>query len=222
MTAGARSPRTVPVSNRRAFWLKHLTRWHWISSAVSLVAMLLFSLTGVTLNHAALIEAAPRVTTKEGRLPAALLPQVTVAEPTDAPAAKDTRPVPDAVAAWIASTLDVPVAGREAEWSEGELYVSLPRPGGDAWLSVDRETGDVKYERTDRGWISYLNDLHKGRNTGEAWRWFIDFFALACIVFCLTGLVLLQVHAGNRPTTWPLVALGLVLPLLLAMLFIHS
>ncbi|RKW98339.1 hypothetical protein D9B85_13640, partial [Corynebacterium diphtheriae] len=28
-------------------------------------------------------------------------------------------------------------------------------------------------------------------------------------------------HAGNRPSTWPLVGLGLVIPLLLALLFIH-
>ena len=76
------------------------------------------------------------------------------------------------------------VAGREAEWSKDEVYVALPRPGGDAWLSIDLEGGEVRYERTDRGWISYLNDLHKGRNTGEAWSWFIDIFAVACLVFC--------------------------------------
>ncbi|HCT04276.1 MAG TPA: hypothetical protein DIW86_02815, partial [Pseudomonas sp.] len=36
-----------------------------------------------------------------------------------------------------------------------------------------------------------------------------------------TGLFLLQMHAGKRPATWPLVVLGLVAPLLLAILFIH-
>ncbi|HBB79172.1 MAG TPA: hypothetical protein DC050_13280, partial [Pseudomonas sp.] len=30
-----------------------------------------------------------------------------------------------------------------------------------------------------------------------------------------------QRHAGGRPTTWPLVGAGLVIPLLLALLFIH-
>ena len=108
-----------------------------------------------------------------------------------------------------------------AEWSEQEVYLSLPRPGGDAWLSIDRTTGAVEYERTSRGWIAYLNDLHKGRNAGAAWRWFIDIFAIACLVFCITGLFLLQMHARQRPSTWPYVVLGLVLPLLLALLFIH-
>ena len=123
--------------------------------------------------------------------------------------------------AYELDVLEIRLAEREAEWSDGELYVALPRPGGDAWLSLSSETGELEYESTDRGWIAYFNDLHKGRHTGEAWSWFIDFFAVACVVFSLTGLLLLQRHAGNRPSTWPLVGLGLVIPLLLALLFIH-
>ena len=83
------------------------------------------------------------------------------------------------------------------------------------------ETGELEYESTDRGWIAYLNDLHKGRHTGSAWSLFIDLFAVACIVFSLSGLLLLLRHAGGRPGTWPLVGLGLLLPVLLALLFIH-
>lgn len=69
--------------------------------------------------------------------------------------------------------------------------------------------------------MAYANDLHKGRNTGTAWRWFIDVFALACLVFTMTGLVLLQLQARNRPSTWPWITLGLLLPVVIALLFIH-
>lgn len=201
--------------NRRAFWLKHLHRWHWISSAVSLIGMLLFAATGFTLNHSAQIEAHPRVTTRSGTLTPELVARLAKL-PTEGKA-----PLPAELAGWVSTQIGVAVGSREAEWSEDEVYLSMPRPGGDAWLSIERESGAVKYELTDRGWISYLNDLHKGRSTGEAWKWFIDIFAIACLVFCLTGLVLLQLHAGHRPTTWPLVGLGLVIPILLAILFIH-
>ena len=122
---------------------------------------------------------------------------------------------------WLQKQFAVDTSGRDAEWSDDEIYLSLPRPGGDAWLRVSLTDGDAEYERTDRGWLSYLNDLHKGRNTGKAWSWFIDAFAVACLVFTLTGLVILKMHAGNRPGTWPLVGLGVVLPVLLALLFIH-
>jgi hypothetical protein len=46
-------------------------------------------------------------------------------------------------------------------------------------------------------------------------------FAFAALVFAVTGLFLLKMHATHRPATWPMVGLGLVLPLLLALLFIH-
>lgn len=200
---------------RRAFWLKHLHQWHWISSALCLLGMLLFAATGITLNHAAQIEARPEVVTRKAQLPEALRAQLQVAQ------ADSKAPLPAALRDWVAAQLSVNVDQREAEWSDGELYLSLPRPGGDAWLSVDLESGEAEYEQTDRGWISYFNDLHKGRNAGAAWAWFIDGFAVASLVFCITGLFLLQIHAGNRPTTWPVVGLGLVIPLVLAILFIH-
>ena len=111
-------------------------------------------------------------------------------------------------------------AGR-SEWSEDELYLALPRPGGDAWLSVDLHSGEFLYEATDRGWVAYFNDLHKGRDSGAAWRWFIDVFALVCVLFSLTGLLLLQRQTRHRPTTWPLVGLGLLAPVLLLIVFVH-
>ena len=88
-------------------------------------------------------------------------------------------------------------------------------------MSLDRKSGEARYELTDRGWISYLNDLHKGRNTGTAWSLFLDAFAVACIVFCVTGLVLLQLLSHARPSTWPLVGLGLLIPVLITIAFIH-
>jgi uncharacterized protein len=204
---------SLPLRSR-AFWLRQMRQWHWISAAVCLIGMLVFALTGITLNHASQIEAKPRITARTAQLPADLLRTLK----SEQRAAK--QPVPAAVRAWIAERLAVQVGDREAEWSQ-EIYVSLPRPGGDAWLSLDLDTGEARYEQTDRGWIAYLNDLHKGRHTGIAWSLFLDLFAVACLVFCLTGLVLLQLMADQRKSTWPLVAAGLVVPLLLAIFFIH-
>jgi hypothetical protein len=45
----------------RAVWLKHLHQWHWISSAMCLLGMFLFAITGITLNHASQIEAKPHI-----------------------------------------------------------------------------------------------------------------------------------------------------------------
>jgi hypothetical protein len=202
--------------SRKAFWLKQLHTWHWISSAISLVGLLLFAITGFTLNHAADIEGAPRTIEKKAQLPAPLLAGI---RPDDAPDTK--KPLPAPVADWIEANLPVARATGDAEWSADEIYLALPRPGGDGWVAIDRTSGAVTNETTTRGWIAWLNDLHKGRNSGAVWKWFIDIFVLACIVFSLTGLVLLQMHARNRPSTWPLVAAGLIIPAILAIFFIH-
>ncbi|PLP98336.1 PepSY-associated TM helix domain-containing protein [Cupriavidus pauculus] len=214
---------TAPVSGqqRRAFWLKHLHQWHWISSAICLIGMLMFALTGFTLNHAGQIEAKPKVVTRTEAAPREVVSALRSAMPAGADTKNLKGPVPPVLADWLARTLDVDAAGRDAEWSADEIYVGLPRPGGDAWVSVALDSGEVQYEFTSRGAVSYLNDLHKGRNTGRAWSLFIDVFAIACLVFSVTGLFLLKLHASGRVATWPLVGAGLVIPLLLAILYIH-
>lgn len=214
MNPAAHAPRQSD-QQRRGFWLRHLHRWHWISSALCLIGMLLFAITGFTLNHAGAIEASPLVTQKHAVLPSALL-KALADSPSEGRAA---LPLP--LRDWAQEALDVRVGGAPADWTDDEIYLSLPEPGGDAWLSIDRGSGEAEYEHTDRGWVSYLNDLHKGRNAGAMWGWFIDVFALACVVFSITGLFLLKLHAGNRRATWPLVGLGVVIPLLLALIFIH-
>ena len=202
------------AQRRRGFWLRTLHQWHWISAALSLAGLLLFALTGITLNHAAQIEAQPRSERRIATLPPPL--RAALGTRDDGEAA-----LPAKVEDWLDAELDIALRGRNGEWSPEEVYLSLPTPGADAWLSIDRESGAVEYERTDRGTLAWLNDLHKGRNAGTAWSWFIDVFAVACIVFTATGLFLLYLHGRQRRATWPLVALGLLIPMLLALLFIH-
>ncbi|PLR20585.1 hypothetical protein SGCZBJ_21535 [Caulobacter zeae] len=201
--------------NRRSFWLKQLHQWHWISAAISLVGMLLFAITGFTLNHAGSIEAEPKVVSKKATLPPELIAEL-ASGPTEG-----KRPLPIKVETWLDKAVDADIARRVGEWSDAEVYLALARPGGDAWIAIDRETGAVEHEKTTRGGVSLLNDLHKGRNTGKAWSWFIDIFAGACVIFTVTGLILLQFHARGRPMTWPLTAAGLAIPLLIIILFVH-
>lgn len=195
--------------------LGSLRQWHWVSSALCLVAMFAFAVTGITLNHAASIPGRPQIQTVEGHLPAAVL--AAVARQADA-----SEQVPAALRRWLISEKQLylpPVRSRE--WSGEELYLAMPQPGADAWLSLDMASGEVLYERTDRGWVAYFNDLHKGRYTGLAWMIFIDVFAVACVVFSFTGLLLLLRQTRQRPSTWPMVGLGLLIPFLLLLLFVH-
>lgn len=205
----------APKRSRKSFWLKQLHSWHWMSSAISLIGLLLFAITGFTLNHAADIEGAPTSVERSTQLSPALRAMV---KPDDRPDTK--KPLPAPVAAFVQSKVSLDASG-DAEWSADQIYLAKPRPGGDGWIAIDRESGEVTSEASDRGWIAYLNDLHKGRNAGAVWSWFIDLFVLACMVFTLTGLVLLWMHSRHRVSTWPLVAAGLAVPALLAVFLVH-
>lgn len=195
--------------------MNQFRQWHWISAAAGLVGLMLFAATGVTLNHAAAIPARETVQERTATLPAPLLARL-----ADFPV-ETTRPAPDAVARWAQDALGARIAGRPTETTPEEIYVALSVPGGDGWLTLDRETGRAVRETTTRGWVAYLNDLHKGRNTGPAWSLFIDLIAVACVVFAVSGLGLLWLHAPRRGLTWPLVALGMAVPVVIALFLIH-
>lgn len=197
---------------RKAFWLKQLHQWHWVSSALCLISLILFSVTGFTLNHAEDIGAAPVRKSHEGQLPTNLI---------DLLSPLGEGPLPAAIDQWLQQRWGLNTAQRPAEWSEDEVYLALPRPGGDAWVAIIRSTGQVEAEITDRGWIAFFNDLHKGRHTGTVWAWYIDIFAAASLLFALTGLGLMMLHAKRRPSTWPVTLAGLVLPWLLIIFFMH-
>ena len=198
---------------RPPVWLGTLRQWHWISSALCLAGMLLFAVTGITLNHASQISAKPLIVTLDTALPKPLLVELQLAA--------TQQQLPSSVHNWLEQQLKQSINPTHAEWSSNELYLALPRPGGDGWFSIDLDSGELLYESTDRGWIAYFNDLHKGRNSGAAWSWFIDIFAGICVLFSFTGLWLLTRQTKMRPSTWPVILAGLVIPLLIMLLFIH-
>src|SRR4051794_2152054 len=95
-TAISRPKRKKRVSS---FWVKQLHTWHWMSSAICLIGMLLFAITGITLNHAGSIEATPQVQTVEKELPASLLDNMADIE------GGDDVPLPDTLNDWAKTQL---------------------------------------------------------------------------------------------------------------------
>lgn len=176
--SAATAPSKTPVEaepSRASFWRKQLYTWHWMRSAVSLVGMLLFAVTGFTRNHARDIESKPRTAERSAQLPPSLLPYVA---PDGAPDSK--KPLPDRVATYVQGHIPLD-ARRVAEWTSEEIHIAQPSPGRDAWIAIDRSSGKVTNEATGRGWVAYFNDLHKGRNALDARKWLIDPFAFACL-----------------------------------------
>jgi hypothetical protein len=126
-SAGPKAGASALPGASRAVWLKNLHQWHWISSAMCLMAMLLFSITGFTLNHAAQIEAKPQVTRQKAAVP----PALSAALRAFAEAHPDSKaPLPPKLAKWAEKTFPVNVSGKAAEWSEEDAYVAQPEKTG--------------------------------------------------------------------------------------------
>lgn len=197
----------------RQLWARQLRQWHWISSAVCLVLMLMFAMTGVTLNHADLFEDRGAPVTLEVALP----------DPLHERLARLTQgaAVPDTIVAEIRGLIDADLSARKIDNQYGEMVFDLAAPGRDRVLTIDLNAKSMTYEITDRGTVALLNDLHKGRHAGGAWKFLIDLSAAFFLIFALTGFGLLWLHARTRVSTWPLTALGLVAPLVVLLLLVH-
>jgi uncharacterized protein len=199
---------------KRAAWLRIMTQIHWISAAIGLVGMLFFAATGIMLNNAEHFENAMPVSTHHAAtLPPALLATL------NAQAAN--KALPDELKQWVSNNWEIRLSPKRTDWRDEEIFVDLPRPGVDAWLSVNRHSGAIEYQADDRGWVAFFNDLHKGKNAGPIWSGFITAFGIACLVFSISGLLILQVHAKSRWIVWPITGLGLIVPLVLLLLFVH-
>lgn len=171
---------------------------------VSFAVVLFFSVTGITLNHPTWFGGATEVVREErGSLN---LEWVKLAEGTSNPTASDS-----------VSRLEVVEHLRQVNGARGALneftidddrvLVTFRAPAYAADIFIDRETGEYELVETSYGLIALLNDLHKGRDSGQGWSWVIDFSAGLMTLVSLTGLFLIFYIKRHR-TPGLCIALG--------------
>ncbi|MCB1689639.1 MAG: PepSY-associated TM helix domain-containing protein [Halioglobus sp.] len=183
---------------------------HWISSALGLASLLFFSVTGITLNHPQWFSATPAEQSEQVVMSAQWLQAF---EQADEIAQLDylAKELDERWGLGLPSNID----SDEFEW-----VLDYQRPGGLSTVVLALDSGTLSLEQVNDGLVAVINDLHKGRHSGLVWFYLIDITAIICIAFSITGLLLLYVHASKRRSTWPLVTLGTVLPLLLYWIFV--
>jgi|TARA_Y100001956_G_C4107652_1_gene180778 hypothetical protein len=166
-------------------------RLHVYISMALLLVVLFFSVTGITLNRPELFEASkPNIQSHNLTLPSHLFSiQNDRLEPNAA--AFQSFLVEQAGVSGKPSGLDVYAEIEDGELVVGEVSMDFKGPGYNASVFADVVMQTVEVETTDYGVIALLNDLHKGRNSGEVWKWFIDITALLMIFFVITGVCLL-------------------------------
>jgi hypothetical protein len=161
---------------------------HIYLTMFAFLMMMFFALTGILLNHEDLLPG-ETVTEQEGTLPLELL-----REPDRLMVVERLRADYGAVGA--VSTFDTDDRG---------ILVEMKGPGRTSEAEIDRATGKVKVTVMRRGALVMLDDLHRGKDSGTAWRWVIDISGVLLLVASLSGILMWV--ALPRRRKWGVVSL---------------
>jgi hypothetical protein len=199
-TAERRARRKRPLRLR----VHTVLRWlHIYTSMVSLLVVLFFAATGVTLNHPDWL-AAERTEELTGSLPSTW---------------KSARGIDWLVVAEhlrAAHGAHGVVADRTEDERQGALTFRAPGYSADCFIDV--QDGSYRLTVSYQGAVGVLNDLHRGRDSGRAWAWLIDVAGVFLVFLSLTGLGLLFYLKKVRIKGLVTLAAGAALVIVLAML----
>jgi uncharacterized protein len=170
-------PVNTPHWRRRA---GAVARWlHIYISMFSCALVLFFALTGITLNHAEWFGQSARQSQIKGRIEPAWV------KADDAPIAKLE------IVEHLRGAHGVKGAMSDFRTDDDQCVVSFKGPGYTADAFITRATGEYELTEMRMGLVAIMNDLHKGRDTGRAWSWFIDISSVLLALVSLTGLLLI-------------------------------
>lgn len=154
--------------------------WHGYLSAVAFFALILFSATGILLNHPGLLQgAAPEPVETSLALTADELAEVRTADTPER-----------AFAEIVGSHTDLTGSFRSGEIIGDDVYINLQGVRGRTSITGDLASGavDVYIER--ETFVGVLNGLHRAEHAGDAWRLLVDIVAIVFIAMAVIGLAL--------------------------------
>ncbi|TEW54593.1 peptidase [Psychromonas sp. RZ22] len=180
---------TTSLKNKKVqLWARRL---HVYVSMSLLLVVLFFSLTGITLNRPQLfVSEKPQIENSELIMPAHFFNIEEGRLNIEKPLLLDFLATQGNLSG-KPSELQLFSDVQNGELLEGEISLDYKGPGYNSTVFIDLVSRQVEIETSHYGLIAVLNDLHKGRNSGQVWAWFIDISALLMVFFVVTGVCLL-------------------------------
>jgi hypothetical protein len=172
-------------AGNRSLHLRRLTakyaRWLHIYGAMgSFGLVLFFAVTGLTLNHPQWFDRQQRTVATQGGLDASWTHTAT-----------DQAVKKLEIVEYMRSAHGVHGALSDFRVDDRECDLAFKAPGYSADVVIDRATGRFELTENRMGLGAIVNDLHKGRDAGVGWKWFIDVSAVLLVFVSLTGLILI-------------------------------
>jgi len=182
-----------------------MARWgltlHIYLSMAGFLLVLLFAVTGLTLNHEDFGWSQPRIT------------HSTITLPLDLVQHPDERAIGD----WLRATLRMPTPVTHFRADADQIDVMMTAPGRHTQVTISRRDGRAEVEAETRGALGTLDDLHKGLDSGPLWRWIIDITAVLLTISSLTGIVTLLTLPRRRKIGF---VVGLLAAVVIAVLYL--
>ena len=208
-------------------------RWlHIYVSLLGFAALMFFAVTGITLNHPTWFGGdVQTVTELKGSLPTvwvAARPMEAAPEATgseEAPPEAEGAPANETVARLevvehLRKEHGLRGAVSEFRIDDYECMVLFKGPGYAADVFIDRAAGTYNVTQTVMGLMAVMNDLHKGRDSGEVWSWVIDITALLMVFVSVTGFVLIFYLRRKRMSGVVTAVVGTIILVVLAIQFV--
>lgn len=175
---------------------------------ISCAVVLFFSVTGITLNHPDWFGGTEEnVRESNGSVQSGWVKT----EPTD-----DVSKVSKLeIVEYLRSNAQVRGAMKDFTIDPAQCIVTFRAPGYSADVFIDRETAKYELVESSFGMVAVMNDLHKGRDSGNAWSILIDLSAVLLIFVSGTGILLLLYINRHRLSGFTTLAAGTVLTVLL-------
>ncbi|GGJ31770.1 PepSY-associated TM helix domain-containing protein [Deinococcus roseus] len=151
---------------------------HLYISMFSLLIILFFAGTGITLNHPEWVFGSDMVRKDfSGNLPADWK--------------KDGKIDPLGVAEFLRETHHLKGKAQDFQEGDTESSLSFKAPGYSADAFVDMKHGTYTLAVDAQGAVAAMNDLHRGKNAGSVWAKAIDFSSIFLILISVTGIALM-------------------------------
>jgi hypothetical protein len=186
--AAAAAPRAAAW---RSVWKRRIakySRWlHVYVSMASFVVVFFFAVTGLTLNHTEWFDGQERVLELHGAV-----------DPAWTRTATDDGVRRLEIVEHLRQANAIQGAVSDFRVDDSQVSVSFKAPGYAADAFIDRDTGTYDLTETRMGFAAVVNDLHKGRDAGPAWKLLIDVSALLLTFVSLSGLVLIYFIHKHR------------------------
>jgi uncharacterized protein len=185
-----------------------ITHWalliHIYVSMAGFTLVLLFAVTGLTLNHQDFGLAARETTKKSVEVPASLV----------------QSPDRSALTKHFEESIGIRSPLTDYREDETEVQMTFAAPGRRSVVTIDRATRTAEVDIETRGPLGRLDDLHKGLDSGRPWYWVIDITAILLTISSLTGMITLFSLRARRRSGFVVGGIGILTVVLIYALLV--